>query len=194
MNLTSKDKDQIILFKKCLGLETKIGQKYSGAGNLAYQTQFGDVLFYKFLLNIGLSPAKSLIISSVSIPDKYFWDFLRGYFDGDGCSYSFYDSVWKNSFRFYLGFASGSIKYLEWLRSELNRLAGVKGHINYSKRATQLKYSKKEAVVISKRMYYAPRLPCLERKHLKIIKTLSIIEPSRGGGTGRHAVFRTLLP
>jgi|SRR3989344_5521137 len=176
INLTSKDTEQIILFKKCLGLETKIGKKYSGVGNLAYQTQFGDVLFYKFLQEIGLTPAKSNTISSLTIPDKYFFDFLRGYFDGDGCSYSFYDKVYKNSFRFYISFASGSIKYLEWLRAELNRLTGLRGHISYGKRSIQLKYSKKEAVILVKKMYYSPSSLCLKRKHLKIRKSLSIIE------------------
>ena len=176
MNLTSKDPEQIILFKKCLCLETKMGKKYSGAGNLAYQTQFGDVLFYKFLQSIGLSPAKSLTISSILIPDEYFLDFLRGYFDGDGCSYSFYDRVYKNSFRFYISFASGSIKYLQWLRESLNRLISIRGHISYGPRSIQLKYSKREAVILAEKMYYSPDLPCLKRKHLKVKKSLSIIE------------------
>jgi len=64
INLTSKDKAQIVLFKKCLGLKTKVSPKYSGSGNLAYCTQFGDVLFYEFLLSIGLLPAKSKTISN----------------------------------------------------------------------------------------------------------------------------------
>jgi hypothetical protein len=177
LNLTSKDRVQIILFKKCLRLKTKIGKKNSGKNNLAYQTQFGDVLFYKFLLTVGLTPRKSNTMSSLAIPDKYFFDFLRGYFDGDGCSYSYYDKVWKNSFRFYISFASGSIRYIEWLRKELTRLIGVRGHISRSKRVThiQLKYSKNEAIRVVKEMYYAPNLPSLKRKRLKIYKSLSII-------------------
>ena len=104
IDLTSKDKAQVLLFKKCLGLATKVGRKYSGAGNLSYHTQFGDVLFYRFLEGIGLTPAKSKTISSISIPRGYFLDFLRGYFDGDGSSYSYYDSVYKKSYRFYISF------------------------------------------------------------------------------------------
>ena len=82
--LSSKDKKQLFNFKKCLSLKSKIGKNFSGAGNLSYRVQFGDVLFYKFLQKIGLSPAKSKTISKVLIPKKYFFDYLRGYFDGDG--------------------------------------------------------------------------------------------------------------
>ena len=98
IDLTSKDKDQIISFKNCLGLRTKVSVKYSGNGNAAYHTQFGDVIFYQFLLGIGLSPAKSKTVAAVSVPDRYFFHFLRGYFDGDGCSYSYYDPKFKKSY------------------------------------------------------------------------------------------------
>ena len=194
LNLTSKDLEQIKTFKKALGLKNKIGKKGSGSSSKKkyYVIQFGDVLFYRFLLSIGLTPAKSITISSVSIPDEYFWDFLRGYFDGDGYSSSFYDSIWKNSYRFYLGFASGSLTYLKWLQNKINIFISISGHIskniNYPS-STQLKYSKCEAITLAKKMYYNDKVLCLTRKRLKIEKTLKIIR--RGGGTGRHAVFRT---
>ena len=71
IDLTSKDKAQILLFKKCLGLSVKVGNKYSSNGNLAYHAQFGDVLFYKFLMSIGLTPAKSKTIGVIKIPEIY---------------------------------------------------------------------------------------------------------------------------
>lgn len=193
IDLTSKDTEQLVAFNKCLDLNIKISKKLSGSGNVAHHIQFGDVLFYKFLLDIGLSPAKSKTISKVLIPKKYFFDFLRGYFDGDGSSYSYYDPVWKNSYRFYISFASASHKYIEWLRKELKLRLGVLGHISKSVKTStlQLKYSKREAVKIVKKMYYKKGLVFLKRKYLKISKSLSIINKGRSGVTGKRAVFRT---
>ena len=192
IDLTSKDAEQIELFETCLGIKTKISPKYSGAGNLAYHTQFGDVLFYQFLMGIGLTPAKSNTISSVLVPKKYFFDFFRGYFDGDGSSYSRYDSCYKKSYRFNISFTSGSEKYLCWLRAELSKLINVKGYLclNRNTPHIQLKYSKNEAVVICKKMYYKEGLPCLKRKYEKIAQSLEVIEASRSGETGRRAAFR----
>ena len=98
----SKDKDQIENFLFCLDLKTKIGKKNRNRKNEAYQTQFGDVLFFKFLESIGLSQAKSLTVGKIDVPDKYFFDFLRGCFDGDGYSYSYWDPRWRSSFMFYV--------------------------------------------------------------------------------------------
>lgn len=192
IDLTSKDKAQIITFRKCLGLTTKVSPKNSGARNEAYHTQFGDVLFYQFLESIGLTSAKSKTISSVSIPKKYFLDFVRGYFDGDGSSYSYYDPVYEKSFRFYISFTSASQKFFDWLRTELDDSLGIKGSLSYNRNNpyVQLKFSKKEASVLAKAMYYAENLPCLRRKRLKIMKSMRIIEASRGGETGRRAAFR----
>src|SRR3990167_8754756 len=177
IDLTSKDKAQVMLFRKCLGIATKVSTKRSGSGNLTYCIQFSDVLFYRFLQNIGLSPAKSKTISSVSIPDRYFLDFLRGYFDGDGSSYSYYDSVYKKSYRFYISFTSASPKFFDWLRIEIDNSLNIKGSLAYNRNTpyVQLKFSKKEAVVLSKGMYYAKDIPCLRRKRLKIARSMLII-------------------
>ena len=193
VSLTSKDRVQVETFRRCLKLKTKLSTKLSGSGNLAYHTQFGDVLFYRFLMSIGITPAKSNTILSVSIPDKYFMDYLRGYFDGDGSSYSYFDPLFKKSYRFYISFTSGSTEYLEWLKSKLSKVLGVTGYLCFNKNTAyaQLKYAKSDAVVISRKMYYSKGLPHLRRKYLKIRKSLRIIESCRSGGIGRRAAFRS---
>jgi len=152
IDFTSVDKAQVLLFKKCLKIQTKIGKKSSGKGDLAYRVQFGDVLFYQFLMGIGLSPAKSKTLSSLHIPKKYFADFLRGYFDGDGCSFSFYDSIFEKSYRFYISFASASPKFINWLRKRLKETIGINGHVSSSRHVSyiQLRYAKKESLQICK--------------------------------------------
>ena len=107
-DLTSKDKEQLENFLRCLGIKNKIGIKTSGLGKKSFRVQFGDVTFYKFLLNIGLTSNKSKKLGALDIPDKYFFDFLRGHFDGDGTFYSYFDPRWKSSYLFYTVFISAS--------------------------------------------------------------------------------------
>lgn len=178
LNFTSKDKDLVELFKKCLNLTTKIGIKRSGNGSMAFYTQFGDVLFYRYLVSIGLTPAKSKTISKIKVPDRYFVDFLRGYFDGDGSSYTYFDPVFKKSLRFYISFTSASPKYIDWFRGKTTRLLGVRGYLSFNKNNAyvQLKYAKKEAVLITQAMYYDKDAPHLKRKYVKLKKALQQVK------------------
>ena len=179
---TSKDLEQIDNFLKALGIkDVKKGKSYSkGSGKKIYynRVQFGDVLFYRFLMKIGLTPAKSRTINKLKIPDKFFLDFLRGCFDGDGSIYSYWDSRWKSSFMLYTSFVSASKKYILWLQDEINRLLNLKGHITMAKKKNywyQLKYPKKESLKLINAMYKKPEAIYLKRKKLKIDSTLDII-------------------
>ncbi len=185
IDFTSKDKELVQTFKECLKLKTKVSTKKSGLGKMYFRVQFSDVLFREFLISIGITPKKSKIIGQVKVPDGFFRDFLRGYFDGDGTSYSFYDSLFPTSYRFYISFASASPAYILWLQGRIKTLLGLKGYINRytDKPYLQLKYAKKEAIVLVSEMYYADGLPHLSRKYLKIKRTMSIIDKRRGGGT-----------
>src|SRR3989344_3916087 len=63
IDFTSKDISLLKTFLKCLGIKNKIGRKTSGYSHNKYtRIQFGDVIFYRFLLGIGLTPAKSKIL------------------------------------------------------------------------------------------------------------------------------------
>lgn len=178
-DFTSKDKEQLTNFMKCLEIKVKIGQKISGSsGKKISRIQFGDVNFYNFLLKIGFMPAKSKIISSIDVPDRYFFDFLRGHFDGDGTFYSYWDPRWKSSFMFYTVFASASKRHIEWLQNMIFKFLKIKGHITKSKIKTcyQLRYAKKDSLKILKKIYHSDDLIFLKRKRLKINGALSIID------------------
>ena len=71
----------------CLNLDSKISKKKSGYCLHAHHVQFSHKKLYGELQKIGLEPNKSKSIGALRIPDRYFFDFLRGYFDGDGCVY-----------------------------------------------------------------------------------------------------------
>ena len=150
INFSYKDLELIETFMACLQLKNKISRKASGSvkEKKYYQVQFGDVNFYRFLLGIGLTPAKSKTIAVIDVPDEYFFDFLRGHFDGDGSCYSYFDPRWKNSYMFYLTFASASKKHIDWLRLKIIKLAGVYGHLvgGKSKVCYELRFAKGESL------------------------------------------------
>ncbi len=179
IDFTSKDRIMVTLFKKCLGLNNKIGRKTRGKEKIKkyFRVQCGDTNFYKFLLSIGLTPRKSKTIQAIRIPKKYFFDFLRGHFDGDGTFYSYWDPRWKSSFMFYTVFVSASRKHIIWLQREICTFLNIKGYINSDNRRTiyYLRYAKKESVKLLEKIYscYTRRRNIfLPRKYLKIKKAL----------------------
>lgn len=177
LDFTSNDIEQLENFANCLGIKVKIGYKISGfTGRKSPHIQFGDINFYKFLLGIGFTPKKSKSISEIKVPKKYFFDFLRGHFDGDGTFYSYWDPRWKSSFMFYTEFVSASRKHIEWIRNVLFGLLKIKGHItgNVKTVVYQLKYAKAESLTLLPKMYYHNNVICLSRKRRKIEKALEI--------------------
>jgi hypothetical protein len=196
MNFTSKDIQLVRLFKKSLNLKVVIGKKSSGSVKEMkyFQVQFGDVLFYRWLITIGLKPNKSKILSTLNIPDKYFFDFLRGCFDGDGSMYSYWDPRWHSSYMFYLQFISSSPRFIMWLQNTITRLSGVRGRIQEANRSQHLIFAKKDTKIVFDKMFYKKRLPCLRRKLLKarkIFREDKIHNKRPDGGIGIRDRLRT---
>jgi len=183
----SKDIEQVKNFVRCLGLDNKIGQNLAGhKKSSSFRVQFGDVLFYDFIIKLGITPAKSKTIEKVIVPEVYFFDFLRGVFDGDGYIHSYFDKRWKSSFLWYLGFCSASPKFLEWIQNNLHSILGVSGHITKWSGGSclQLKYAKNEAEVVMNEMYRSRKCTCLSRKKLKLKRILAIVAKSRSQRRG----------
>jgi intein/homing endonuclease len=111
LNITSKDIEIINNVKNILNIDVKVSLKTSSYGGEAYNLQFSDVALYDFLLDMGLTPAKSFTMSKLGVPDEYYADFLRGYFDGDGTFYGYWDKRWKNSLMYYTEFSSASVNF-----------------------------------------------------------------------------------
>ncbi len=175
----SKDDEQITNFCCALRVDTSVGCTYSGKNVRAYRVQLGDVLFYNFLLSIGLMPNKSKVIEKILVPDEFFFDFLRGCFDGDGCVYSYWDKRWRTSFMFYMSIASASRVFIDWIRHEIQCRLGTLGHMTTDKDVTyfQLKYARADSLILIKAMYERAERS-LTRKRLKIEGILCIIGQS----------------
>jgi len=178
--MRSSDIQLLKTFKDCLNLNNKISRsKNDGwATKPSYRVQFGNVQFYRWLLKIGLFPAKTYTIGKIKVPDKYLRDFLRGHLDGDGSiiTYKDYWNTFKNPkyiyIRLYISFMSASKKHMLWLRESINRIISLKGSTEKRKpnRLYQttsiynLKFAKKESLKLLSWIYYNPEVPCLKRK------------------------------
>ncbi len=135
--------------------------------------QFSNVAFYDFLSACGLTPAKSKTIGPLLIPDLYYPDFLRGYFDGDGTVYGYRDKRWRNSLVYYAGYTSASLPFMQWLQATNSRLAlTTPGVIKPGIRALALTYAKADSKKLFQYMYYRDDLPLLTRKYQKFVAFL----------------------
>ncbi len=175
ISFVSVDEEQIHNYLTALNIFVEHGINHSGYKDMtAYRIQFSDTKFWEFLNSIGIGPAKSKILKSIKIPEHLFFDFLRGLFDGDGCIYSYWDKRWKSSFMFYMSFVSASRPFIDWIRSSIEQHLGIKGHISATKKQDfwQLRYAKKDGLILIKEMYKDKNSIYLSRKKLKIDKIL----------------------
>lgn len=178
ISFASKDKDQIQNFLNALKLKNSMGIVNKGLKNQSYRIQISDVYFWKFLNSIGVHPNKSKTVADIFVPEEFFFDFVRGVFDGDGSVYSYWDKRWKSSFMFYVAFASASELFVNWFQSKIKNLIGIKGHISIpckSNSTWQLRYAKVEAKILIDRMYEKEENITLGRKKLKINEILGTI-------------------
>jgi hypothetical protein len=170
INITSKDREHLYSIRKALYLKNKIGRKArSSEKEKKYSfLQFGDVKFYKYLLNLGLTTNKSLTLGSLDVDKLYFVDFLRGVIDGDG-----YIGSWMHRTNHHqqwsLKVCSASPVFINWLGGLIELYFGISGKAYREKGVDNknsmyiLKYGKLNARKIIGFIYYNGCL-CLERK------------------------------
>lgn len=167
LNLTSKDEEMIVNFRTCLNLSNKIGRKSRGYDREKkyFSLHFGDKNFYDFLLSIGLMPAKSKILDRLKIPEKFFFDFLRGCLDGDGTITTSRHPE-SRYLQLRVRLSSASPKFLHWMKSEIRSILKIKGgYIEKKKRVLVLSYGKTDSLKILEFIYYDEVKYCLTRKH-----------------------------
>ena len=169
---TSKDFELATLFQKYLNHQGKIGRKSRGAGGEKkyFVVQLGDVVFYKFLLSIGLTPNKSKTMGELKIPQKYFYDFFRGCIDGDG-SLGFFMHPESKIPQFKTRLVSASKLFLDWIRS-LTIKDGIKGFITTSEELHTLVFAKQDSTKLLNLVYYAGFPKSLERKYSQAVMLL----------------------
>ena len=195
ITMRSSDKCMLVTFKKCLRLENKIGESYDKGKEKppSYRVQFCNIQFYKWLISIGVEPAKTHTISKIKIPKEFFIDFLRGHLDGDGTILTYQDkyNVYKGkrytNTRVYTYFISASEKHIKWLHGMLKRCTGISGALIYRKPNIpnrvpmwQIKIAKYESLKLFKQLYYQKNLPTLDRKRAIAERLLNNVNADSG--------------
>lgn len=166
-SFSSKDKEIIEQIRLVMGSNHPIDRreprlvKFSD-GRLAhagevFRLRIGSRRMFVDLLALGLIPRKSKVIDFPDVPKKYLGDFVRGYFDGDGCVHlrTGYDIIGGISIKqLSITFTSGSKEFLLELNDALNKKFSIKTRRTYeSKRAYQLKFYTEESIQLFERMY-----------------------------------------
>jgi intein-encoded DNA endonuclease-like protein len=153
------DRDLLIKIRTAIGSNHKIGIRKSinKRWKENYRLQIGSKAMFNDLIKLGLTPNKSKTIKLLKIPIKYFSDFVRGYFDGDGnvciSNYKRADRNFKKSRTLISGFTSGSKEFLSELFIKLKKLAKVNGGTLHEHSGYRLYFSVKDSLIMYKFMY-----------------------------------------
>jgi AraC-like DNA-binding protein len=196
ISLASNDIDLLATARRCLHLENSI-TRYTDSH--CYHIQWRDRDFYNWLIGLGLTPAKSLTLGPLVVPDEHFADFFRGCIDGDGTVLVYtdrYHAAKKVSYvyeRLYVSLVSASRPFLDWVRARVRALVGIAGEIHERRKVGRrpvwcLRYAKAESIQLIRWMYYSPNLPSLARKRAKAERFLSPLGSSPVRPVGRPRV------
>ncbi len=86
-NITSKDKSILLKIREALDSDHPIGIKFNSQKLPYNQIQICDRKISRDLMNLGICPRKTYNLKPIKVSDKYFPDYVRGFFDGDGSVY-----------------------------------------------------------------------------------------------------------
>lgn len=172
VSITSTDRDSIERMRSWMHSRHTIVMRESQweNGKDAYTLRIGNHKLYESLVTFGLHPRKSLTITFPDIPQQHLKDFVRGYFDGDGCVniYRVKNEDGTGRLRkLSVIFTSGSKVFLEQLAFALTAAYQTKPqNIVHGKTAFQLRYSTKDALILFRELYKGcEKGEYLERKH-----------------------------
>ena len=160
-DITLHNKDKYILKKVAEELSYE-GQLYDYVDRQAARINFSCVVIYNDIINLGGKENKSLDMDFPNIPKEYLSDFIRGYFDGDGCV------MRLKGGRINSAFTSRSKKFLDNLHQILKEEAGVEGG-SYDPSCVSLKFGKKDSIKIGNYMYKNDPELFLLRKQQKFL-------------------------
>lgn len=149
IEILKKIKEELNSFHK-ISLKKKVKNQKQ-----IYRIQIGSKEMCKDLLRLGLTPRKSKTIIFPKVPTKYFPDFLRGYFDGDGGVWVGLKNKKQKTKTLTIGtsFTSGSRIFLVSLKNMLAKNGLLGGSLVQKVRGFDLKYSVKDSLILYKIMY-----------------------------------------
>lgn len=137
------------------------GKQIAHSGHSDILRIYSKEIVYDLIKN-GITTNKTLKDSYPVVDDKFFFDFLRGYIDGDGCYY-------MDNNQTYMHITCASICPLKYIQDKLNN-HGIKTQIytENERKHRLMCTSFSEMNKLINCLYYEDGLFCLERKYKKI--------------------------
>lgn len=157
ITLTSKDYVLLHQLKQTLGLSCGVGRQIGFRGRVYFRLQIYSTSLYRHLLNVGLTPSKSVSLGALNLSMPHFHDFLRGLIDGDGNIHTWIHS--GNGIRQWaLRISSAAPVFAYWLKSLIEEFFAVRGSIHVEEGKQHpiytIKFGKLSAKVILRACYY----------------------------------------
>lgn len=193
LTVTSKDFDFLVTIRECLGVRAAVTQYGNGPRRLCFHLQWSDRCLHTWLQSIGLTPAKSLTLGPLAVPDEFMADFVRGCIDGDGCIRTYtdrYNASKKDIYvyeRLVVTLVSASRAFIASVQAAIARTCGVMGSVQVRTDGRHhplwcLKYAKGESKHLLAWMYHSPGVPCLARKRMLAAPFLPVVPQRRHRG------------
>jgi hypothetical protein len=166
------DKELLEEIRKTVGSNHHIGVR-PGQGNrqTTYRLQIGSVEMCDDLRKLGYAERKTKCLVIPNIPKRYFPDFVRGYFDGDGHVWTGHTHIHRpiKAFTLITGFTSGTLSFLKELKEMLAK-EGLKGGSLITKaRGFCLQYSREDSLKLYEIMYNSKAVNYLYLQRKKIV-------------------------
>lgn len=179
IEFNSCDRESIEIVRNALNSRHKIAERNRNPKwKTSYRIQIGSKEIFEDLVKLGMKLRKSNDICFPNITPSYLSDFVRGYFDGDGCvhigKYNRKDRP-NPSWFFSTRFTSGSRDFLEGLWNSLQGI--ISGGFIYKKnRGFDLVFSTHDSLDLFRFMYNnSDSGLLLKRKHDIFLKAFKIL-------------------
>ena len=167
------DKELLETIRATIQSNHKIGsRKRTGNAKNLYSLQIGSIEMCDDLRALGFTERKSKNLPVRKVPSKYFFDFVRGYFDGDGNVWSGITKKHRKtpSLTLLTAFTSCSRKFLMFLLIGLNR-QGIKGGSIYDSKGnySRLQFGTRDSLKLYYFMYNQTNPSSLQLFRKKVV-------------------------
>ncbi|MFT5036538.1 MAG: intein-encoded DNA endonuclease-like protein [Candidatus Azotimanducaceae bacterium] len=151
------DKELLMSIRNVLSSNHTIAKRLRSAvtESTQYRLQIGSKEMCSDLRRLGVSTQKAFTIKFPDMPNKFFPDFIRGYFDGDGHVWlgEIHKSRITSHWTLQSGFTSCSEYFLRSLHVHLQQMGIVGGGVYCKKGGFCIKYSTSDSLELYRIMY-----------------------------------------